>query len=510
VAKAILILHLIAIFVALILALPILKTGSFSTFYSTDPDVHYVSNSLSYLQSKVIAYNNHPGTPAIVLISIFLLPLRIYVELLKHSQFIDWSFLNINFVYYFIRLSHSVLLGSSVLLFLIAVYKFSKSLVTTCFTCLSLLVYTAFPYLATTISAEGTLFFVTCLWLLVFTFYMKSRSKTTSFLLVVISAVALATKFTSMPLTIASIILYVFVPKTTLKQKLEKIVQSSLIILLVFIFCTWPIRTTYSRMFQWLTYLATTTETHGGGTNAIFNLSSYLQSTTGLIARETWAALISVYSIVGIMLIIARKKHLPNIPLLILVGSTLVSMLIIAKYPLSYYQVVTYTLLVFLASFSFNLLPKVTQIALLVVLILPAVANVENSNNTILRAAKKTTALETYIREHPPRIVTLWVWGRSRDFSLLWTRDWASGHFSSQLTKYRPNLLELEPNFDFVNIDGRNRKPVFSVCWDQLYLPQASASDFVAKYPQKHLKTTALPETDDMALIESNHCLTKP
>ena len=205
-----------------------------------------------------------------------------------------------------------------------------------------------------------------------------------------------------------------------------------------------------------------------------------------------------------------HKKYSQNISTVILTGSAIVGLLINAKYPLSYYQIVTYTIVVFIASFSIRLLPKIAQAALLIILILPASANIKNSYITINQAAKKTAVLEKYIQEHPPQRAALWVWGRSKDFALLWSRDWASGLFTKQLAKYRPNLFELESNFDFINIDGRSQKPVFSVCWDQLYLQQASVSVFISKYPQKSIKYTALPGTDDMALIESNHCLTKP
>jgi len=501
---------LISIGSTFIVALPIFISGPSSTFYATDPDVHYLSNSLSYIQSKTITYNVHPGTPAIVLFAALLLPLRIYTRLFTHTPFIDWSFLNINFIYHFIRISQSIFLGISMCLFLISIYKITRSMTTVCISLLALFVFTPFFYAGSTISAEGTLFFITSLWLLVFTFYLKSCSSFTSFVLIVIAGVALATKFTSMPLTMASIVLFVGTPKTNAQKKLIYLAQAILLIGAVFIFCTWPIRATYPQMYSWISYLATTTETHGGGTKAIFNPSSYYFSIRGLVSRETWAAFVGLLSIFGFVVVTIHKKYSQNISTVILTGSTIVGLLINAKYPLSYYQIVTYTIVVFIASFSIRLLPKIAQAALLIILILPASANIKNSYITINQAAKKTAVLEKYIQEHPPQRAALWVWGRSKDFALLWSRDWASGLFTKQLAKYRPNLFELESNFDFINIDGRSQKPVFSVCWDQLYLQQASVSVFISKYPQKSIKYTALPGTDDMALIESNHCLTKP
>lgn len=501
---------LLSILTAVVVALPVLRSGQLSTFYSTDPDVHYLSNALTYIQFGKITYNSHPGTPAIVLIANLLLPLRVYSRIALHTPFVDWSFSNINLIYHYVRLSSSVLLGFSMCIFLAAVYKMTRSLIAACISVIALFTYTAFPYIGSTISAENTLFFLTSAWLWIFVHYLKLHSKFALILLIIIAAIAMATKFTSIPLAIASFLIFAGSFNSYKKKTAVNLLRIGLLFILVFVISTWPIRSTYPQMILWFSSLATTSETHGGGTKAIFNLASYISSVSGLRIKEIWAASISLTAVVGFTMLLVRRRYEQSRSLVILVVSTIFSILVIAKYPLSHYQIVTFALVVFIASLSISLLPKFVQAALIIIFIFPAISNIQNSYITIAQASAKTKVLEKYIQNHPPLKATVWVWGRSKDYALLWSRDWGNGLYSKQLIKYRPNLLELESNLDYVNIDGHTREQLFKVCWDQLYLPETVVPVFLSKYPQHSVKHLLLANTDDMAIIESDHCLTKP
>ena len=123
-------------------------------------------------------------------------------------------------------------------------------------------------------------------------------------------------------------------------------------------------------------------------------------------------------------------------------------------------------------------------------------------SNSIL----KTTNLEKYVVEHPAKIATIWEWGRARDFALLWGNSWSGGSYSDELKKVRPDLL-FEIDYYKKNTPHYNDKiGVFAVCWDRLYIHQQSSPQFLKRYSGYNLKYTPIPETGDMAVIESDHC----
>jgi len=488
-------------------AYPIIKSGSSATLYTIDPDVHYLSNSFSFIKSGQIQYNGHPGTPTIMLYSYVLFPLRVYAKLITKIPFSLWVFQNTELTYHYIRVFQSLLLSVSMGIFLLSISKMTRSMASIIFAWAALFVYSTIPQMGSSIVPETTSFFIISVWFLIFSTSIKNISVSTQSLLSIISGVALANKFSNITLVLSTFALVLLIPKLNFKQQASKLFKSVFIVISTFVVCTWPIRATYSNMFRWVSVLASTTGTHGGGKKAIFDAQSYLASASSLIHNEIWPVSIMVITILVLIILLTTHRVKIKNPLIIITFSALAGTIIFAKFPLNHYQLVNYLSLVFVASVVLTHLPSLLALSL-PLLLLPAVfTNLTDYHLSISQAMNKTILFEKYIKDHPPQKGTLWEWGRTKDFSYLWSRDWASGLFDEELKKYRPNLFAITSDFKQIKVDNRNLKNVFDVCWDKLYIQQAIAPLFLKKYPNHQLKYISIPNTDNMAVIESNHCL---
>jgi hypothetical protein len=101
---------ILALLVAILTTSPVIKGGLDRVFYSIDPDVVYTANALLYIKSGFVSYFDHPGTPAIVLISYFLIPFRAYAKFVQHTPFVSWIFGNYALTFFYLRMMQSVLL----------------------------------------------------------------------------------------------------------------------------------------------------------------------------------------------------------------------------------------------------------------------------------------------------------------------------------------------------------------------------------------------------------------
>lgn len=491
-----------------IISAPILKNGKSVTFYTIDPDVHYLSNSLLYIKSGRIQYNGHPGTPTIVSFSYVLLPLRIYSHFISKTPFITWVFRNVEFVYHYVRIYQSVLLALSTGVFLFAAYKLTGSTIIIILTWIALFLYTAFLYLGSSIAPETTSFFIISIWFLAFVSFLKSRSPTILMFMSVISGFALANKFSNLPLVLVTPALFFTLRGFNNRQKIINGLISVLFVGTFFVIGTLPVRHTYPQMFRWVTLLASTTGTHGSGKKAIFDLPSYLSSAGGLVHKEKSAVIVVATVFVLLVVFLIFKKIKFNSPVNILGFLTLSGILVFSKFPLSHYQLSNYIAVVFLGAFVVNRLPRFLKIALIILLLPLALNNISSYFNSLSLAITKARVLEEYVQAHPPLAASVWEWGRSRDFALLWTRDWASGVFGEEIELYRPNLFELGPNLESIKVSANEQRGVFDVCWDKLYIQQSTAPMFLKRYQNYPIEYTPLPNTNNMGIIESKHCIT--
>lgn len=486
--------------------LPVIRFGPKGVFYTIDPDVQYLSNSFSYVEKGQIQYDGHPGTPTIILHAYALWPLRLYVKLATGTSFMTWVFQHADVTYFYIRVFQSLWLGLAILVYFGAIRRYTKSVAACLFAWAGLFVYSTFPYFGSTIVPETTSFFIAAVWLLVFSAYSKSIPASRVFLLAAISGLALANKFSNITLVFLSLALVRFIPKVGFAKRLKILLGAALLTVAVFIVSTWPIRSTYPNMFRWVSVLASTTGTHGGGEKAIFDLTAYLKSASALFHQDYWPTWIIIATLVWLIASFVRRGRKVISPLTAVFFFAVGGIIIFAKFPLSHYQLVNYVLTLFVASVLLTRMSKLLAIVLPIVLLPMVFTNLRYYTQSSTKAMANTARLEEFVQQHPAAKGTLWEWGRAKDFSFLWGRDWAYGVFEKELTHYRPDLFSLSSDFEKIKVNNRRLDDVFAVCWDKFYVQTVSAKTFMAKYSDRSLKYSLLPGIDDISIIESNHC----
>src|SRR3989344_3050040 len=486
--------------------LPIIRFGLKGVFYTIDPDVQYLSNSFTYIEKAQIQYDGHPGTPTIILLAYALWPLRVYVRLATEMPFMTWVFQHADITYFYIRIFQSLWLGLAMAVFLWAILRYTKSVAACLFAWAGLFVYSIFPYLGSTIVPETTSFFITVVWLFIFSVSNKSISTIKVLFLAAISGLASANKFSNITLVFLSFALVGFIPKVNIIQRLKILLGTILVTVVVFIISTWSIRNTYPNLFRWVSILATTTGTHGGGEKSIFDLTAYLKSVSSLLHQDYWPAWITAATSVWLLVSIVKWKQKLITPLTIAFIIVMGGIIIFAKYPLSHYQLVNYTLVLFVASALLTRTSRLLANVIPVVLLPMVFTNLSYYTQSSTKAMINTARLEEYVRRHPASRGTLWEWARVSDFSFLWGRDWAGGTFDKELSQYRPDLLAITSDMEKIKINNRELKEVFDVCWDKFYIQTVSAPVFMTKYADRSLKYSLLPGIEDISIIESDHC----
>lgn len=484
--------------------------GPQATFFTIDPDVPYFGNSLLYIVSKSIGFNVHPGTPTIILTSLALMPLRLFVHFVIETPFVSWVFNNLFFTVHYIRYFQTLLLSLSVGIFLLAIYNSTNSKLMLIISWLSIFTFSSFSYFGVTIVPETLSFFFISLWLLAFSYFAKSKSPLVFILMSLIAGVAVGNKFTNVPLAFITFLLTVTIPNLSLKQKALNLSLSIFVFIIMFLISTWPIRHTYPGMFAWITRLASTTGVQGSGKKAIFDFASYSLSVRTLINRERIPFYIVIVTFLSVLYNQKIKKNRFITPLNIMVVGVFFSLIVFSKYNLSYYQLANYAIVIYIAAVILNSLPKTLKISLVVLLLFPVIANISSFYTSISTSSQKTIVLEEFVKSNPPERGTVWSWGRSSDFSILWIRDWTGGRiFGDNIADKKGNLYELNTNFEYVTTPDNNIEELFSACWDKLYLLESSLESFLLKYPQYNSSYILISGTDDMALVTSTHCLSK-
>jgi len=260
-------------------------------------------------------------------------------------------------------------------------------------------------------------------------------------------------------------------------------------------------------MFSWVKLLITTPNVHGGGNVAIFDFKIYLNSINTLIDKDKIPFYIVIISSISVIVLVLRKKINVISPIFFAAFITVCSLAVFSKYSLSHYQLVNYTLMVYLAIYGLRKLPILIKLFLIAFLLLVAFVNFKSYYSNVMVSAHKEYVLEDFIKSNPPKKATLWLWGRSKDFSTLWVLDRTQGViFRKQLAGSKPKIFELNSNMEDVWFAQRQGK-LFDICWDQLYLQESSIETFFRKYPNTNMHYEKLEGTDDMYLVTSNHCI---
>lgn len=360
----------------LILGFPLLLYGMDKTFfYGIDPDVVYVTNALLYTKYAIITYADHPGTPTIMLLYYLFIPLRAIAKYILHTNFIHWSFDNFSFLTFYLRTSELALFVGSIFVFLKSVFKISKSREVLTFSWLSVLLMVGLTW-GIRVVPENLSFFLTSLWLLIFSAFLKRRNYFLNLLLVIVSGLATANKFTSIFLAVPAIFLPIYIKRLKLDQKFVRFELNIPVFFGSFYLGVLPIAKNLLFIKNWAISLFLHTGTHGTGSESIFNASAYFSSMGSLLRGQHFQVVFIGFTLFLALWLIAKKIVSYADPVAFLLLTTLAGIIVFSKYPVAHYMFVNFILIVFCSAYFVSKLGRQFKKGLIVFLFILLLANI--------------------------------------------------------------------------------------------------------------------------------------
>lgn len=499
--------------IAIIPAIPILKLGTYGVFYNIDPEMALIGNALSLIKDGMIHYGDHPGTPSIIMISLSYLPIRIYTKLFEHVNFITWSFDNLKYLFLYTRIVYILVFITSLYILLSSIRKFSNNVFVPLFSLFFIFIFSFTPRLLGAILSESLSFLLISVWLFLFISSIRKLTMPKVCLLAFIGGLAIANKYNSFPIFLVTLLFPFFIKNKKPIEILKNIFISSLTGISGFIIGTWKIKSFYFPLVRNISKVFFQSgSAHGNGELNFLNIESYRNSLKIFYQVEkTIALVIVVISIVFITLFVLAKELKIKFELTIffLFGVTLISMLFIAKYPVSYYQFPNIVIITFCTSYLVGKLPKSFALIACLLITIPFVNNLKAYNQHLINSINNSAYLEQYVYDHRTNKPTLWDFGMTEDFMRIWIRGWAQGVYDNELMEKRPDLLELKSDYKTVYLDFNHSSDIFNVCWDKLYIRENRALVFQDLYKTKKFKTVSIGNTGIWE-VKSDHCSTMP
>jgi len=493
----------LCIIIAFAIILPVIKGGNRSVFYSIDPDSMYSASILLYIKKGFIIYDGHPGTPAIVFLAFTLTPLRLLAKFVASTPFIDWVFNNYSSVFMYLRIWQSILLFGSLLIIALSMSKLVNKILPIFTVFVMLLLFNPFYYLGSTISAESFSFFMVSIWLFILVYQIFNDDLVSLFFLTLFAGLAFAARATNLfllPATLVAVLYY----KSTIKTKLILLLFSLVNIIAGFVIGVSPIKQGPISVLKSVWGYSSTTGVEGGGQHIFFSLPVYISSAMSYFTSNTFATisflLFSATSLIAFFLI--KEKIFKEIALISLIFSA--GALIFAKYPLAHYETANYLVIVFFGSallyklcYKFNLILIILSIFLIVPVFRGYYADISKQQ-------ENTVYLESFVRNNPANVATLWEWAKTEDFVYLWTRNYSGGIFDDRLSVLNPKIYQLVYLKD-VRISINEDENISDVCWDEMYIQKSSLETFLNINPVMNLSVKEIPG-EDMYFVKSNHC----
>lgn len=497
----IIILFFVSTIISFYLLTPILIHGTEGIFFSLDPDAHYIGNVISYIKSNQISYINHPATPTIMIYVIALTPLRFYTKLVLHTNFINWFILHSEVVYLYLRILESILFGLGLFIFSLSVYRITRSLVRSVFSIFSLFTFGFFTDIVLHIRSETTSFLIISIWLFIFVSFIYAKKLSQNFLLIIISSLAIANKFTNIFYFIAALSL---IPAIKGISRLKKIFILFIDIFLGFIsflFFTWPIRQKYPQIIQYIFNLFPQSGVIIGNNNALFDIKIYFHNMILLFQQEFWSTIIVILTFVLITDFFHKKmdknRLIPSFAYIIFAG-----ILIFVRYPLSYYQLTHFVGLIFVLHILLRHYNKLSLFFFLIVFFV-SIKSFIDYYPQISNSMNQSKNLDDYVSEHPSQKGTIWERGDTKDFALLWGNSWSGSSYSEDLAKLRPDLLfEIYFQQNYIG----DKRDIFKICWDKFYMKKSYFNTFINKYKDYNFTYSEIPKTENMYVVERNNC----
>lgn len=516
-SKSKLIIVMLSFLIALFTIIPVLKSGISGTFYSIDPDAVYTANALLFIKDKQIFYTDHPGTPAIVVSALALSPFRLYAKYISHEPFISWAYENFPVIFLYLRMWQSLMLFISLTIFALSVYSLCKSILPVLTLFLTLLAFVPFYYIGNIISAESFSFLVVSIWLYLLMVFMVNNKKTSVALLSLVGGFSFAVRATNFFLLPASLMTILYVGgKITSKFKL--LLKNLLLIFAGFFIGVLPIKNGPVYVINRLYDFAGASGIHGTGNRTLFDLQTYYQSAHSFFDRDREALFVFIFFsvVVALSLFVARGtyKRIAWLALPFIFGA-----FVFAKYSLAHYQITNYALVAAIGSILFyqavlklhfqihaRTLLNLTinaSLLLIAVLIFTSFSISQRYQSGILITISKSTLLAKFSdNNHTPQ-TTVWEWGPSRDFALLWVRDY-TGVFDEQIRNTNPGVYELRTNPFNLRVSSNEIKPIDS-CWGRMYLQNQTIPIFLKEFPKYGPFVEEISNTD-MSVIKGRDC----
>lgn len=357
-----------------------------SFFYNLDPDVVYVTNALLYTKYAIISYMDHPGTPTIMLLYYLLFPLRIIAKYILHQGFIQWSFDNYAFLTFYLRTLYLAITGATLFIYLKLIEGIikSKALVAVAF----LLIFSSgILSWAISIAPEAPSLLLVAIWLIFFAKFLKTPKYSLSVIMVFISGIAVANKFTNAFLVIPAIFLPLFIQREKLGRKFIMVEANFTIFVQAFLIGIWPIRDRLLGIVDWVRKLYSHTEKYGVGAKKVFDWNSYYSSLNALAHSNP---LVFIFIALAILLVIglfvAKKLQKGDAAVSFVFFTGLAGFLIFSKYSAIHYNYVNIFLIVFCAVYFVSKLKNIWVKILLPVL---AIAFIFTSYNYFVMSRER-------------------------------------------------------------------------------------------------------------------------
>lgn len=456
---------LVVSFSLVAVSLPIYNGGLSGIFYSIDPDVVYAANALSFINNGVIGYFDHPGTPAIKIISYYYIPLRVIAKFYLHQPFTAFSFEYLKYVFAYTRFMQSLLFSLGIFLVALSAKNTTKIKTLSLLTVPVLFCFTPVYFAVNSISAEPLMVLLCGVWIWIFSKYLVRKEIGWVYIMVFLSGLLFANRATTLFYLISSIGLLLMHDRSTVKHKIIRVVSSLIIFVASFLLGVFPFTDKAWHIISRVLFFASSTGVHGSTTQLSF-VHSYLESVKMFLVRDP--ALVAVF---GFALAVAVANIRKNMSFVVVAASCVLGILTIAKFPLAHYQLPNYILGVYILIANISTNKRFVFVLLLLSTVVGALVY-KNYLNEIEKYVHNGKVLENHINSYTGKVI-ITGWARSEDFAKLWIRDWG-GVFQTELDK-KNNLFEIDSDLINVRINGNSKIPLNNFCWDLMIVHKDAA-----------------------------------
>ena len=425
----------LTLFVASICLLPLLISPT-NIFYNIDPKTSYIGNAIQFLETGKMAYYGHPGTPAILIISALLLPIKLLYSSF-HWNFPLWVVANYNFIFWLGRSFFFLFFISGYFLIHLIIYKKFRSVLVNLFLFSLFFLDPSFQGISTRIAGEPLSFFIFAPWLYLFLTYLKYKNINNLYALAFLSGLLVANKFVYIFFPVSVLILIFFHQQGLLNNKINLLLKGAGNFFAGFFISTLPIWVNYKKIFQWLFGLLTRTGTYGEGKAGFIDPKLFINAAGYWYNQRLGLAILLALTLIGILVMKTRKEW----KIITMVG--LIGFVTFLKYPVARYQTGNLLILFTSAVYLFSKLGKRMQIFILI--LISTFSTIYIYKDIIYRRILivKAADLQQFVSNIPPETNVIWEYGESEDFALKRAKGDSGTVFISPMKIVKPHTFEL-------------------------------------------------------------------